>query len=156
MKNNSLAISIGRFQPYTLFYKKLHKKIIEECSFLIIYVIRPNIKNPKYNPFSTREVSKMIRNSFTKEELNFIKINFIHSENEINLNTDKKNLFYYYYKNEYFEINNKSFKTVVVEEESDFKNEKDILDFVYSKKIDYTNFVEKSNFKYLRRLVVPF
>jgi hypothetical protein len=156
LKNNFLGISLSDFQPYSIAFYKLHLKILLECGFLNIYIVHPDCDETKYSPFTSREVSKMIRNSFSSEQLKFIKIIFVKDENDIKLNSKNKKIRYYYFDNSPYKLNNIICDRIKVSWDKNFKTGKEILDSVYGKNQDVFDQVHELNTKYLRRLIIPF
>lgn len=150
------GISVGKYQPYTLAHDYAHHKMLEECQNIIIYVINPDYNDPKYNPFTQREVGKMIRNSFSEIELKKIKIIFIKNIKEIKTKFKGNQVVEYglddvFYLEKIININKISLK-----KNSELKTEKEILDSLYDKKLELLDQVNSSNIKYLRRIIVPF
>lgn len=153
MNTNLCGISVGRFQPYTLAHNFLHKKMLQECLSVAIYVINPDYNNPKYNPFTQREIGKMIRNSFSEEELKKIKIIFISNTEEIKI---KKIPIVEYSTENNFYLDDGKVNKINLEIPINFKKEREILDSIYDKKLEFLDQVNPKNIRYLRRIVLPF
>lgn len=141
---NKIAIIVGYFQPFHNEHEKLIKKISKKYNKIIIYAIYPDLNNTEH-PFTIQEVNKMIKNSL--EEINNYKIENISNLLDIPLN--KK--YFYFCTDRNFDINeiSKCYKNLKIKEQ-------DIIKLIYNKDLNTLNFVNEKNYKYLRRLVIPF
>lgn len=147
---------VGDYQPYTNAHNYAHLKMIKDCSSIILYVLNPDYNNPKYNPFTQREVGKMIRNCYNEEDLKKIKIVFIKDTQEIKIKFKKNNVVEYSVNNNFYLKNNPDVNKIQINIPHEFKTEKEILDSLYSKKLELLDQVNPLNTKYLRRIVLPF
>jgi nicotinamide mononucleotide adenylyltransferase len=142
---NKVAITVGYYQPFHNEHEKLLKKLSNDYIKVVVYVICPNLNNSEH-PFTLQEVKKMIRNSLN-DLLNY-EIKIINSLKDVPI----KNNYVYFCTDKKFNIANITTKYHV-----NLKlNETDLINSIYNKDLTCLKHVNEKNFKYLRRLVIPF